>query len=330
MDFQPNPLLSTTFQAGLHPCRSRPLFKKIKNTLKEDAKNTPQRELLTLEEASHRNKKIQCPKETAVYSEVNGEKHYIHGNEIGNYILTQAPQQQAVPTFWKICLDNSQLIVDLTNHDLEFVDEYSPNKAGKTITHGKISITCLEVENDLKSQTAIYKLKITEADTGKEKVIHRLNYYGWQDGSQTAPQTLSKLIEKVDSLSGDQKVIVHCRIGVGRTGTFVTAREINKLIETKKIFDPDSLINETCRIILAGRQARNRLFVQNGKQLHSIFEFGRWRMEGDQSEQEWTPGIPSTDFLSPPPVSTPRDESICSEATGVLSQQNCNSTSSVP
>jgi len=310
-----------------YPSLSRPLFNELQNRLETSTAALPESLPLTASEASRRHKYIQCPRETAVFTKADGNKHYLHGNTFNNYILTQAPTEEAFPTFWKICFEQSQLIVDLTNHGFEFVDEYLTEKG---YNDEKIAVTILDKKNDTGSQTTIYKLKITDKATNKEKTIHRINYYGWQDNRPATPQALSKLIEKVDNLAGEEKVIIHCRIGVGRTGTFVTAREIDKLIKEKKIFDPNSLIDETLKIVLAGRQARNPLFVQNEDQLHSIFEFGRWKLEGDQTEQDCTPGTLSTDFLSLPPASTPRDASMCSDATEVFSQQKSNSTSVVP
>jgi len=294
MDFQPQIPYDFPISTKQYPHHNEPLFTTIASYLKALTERIPPREPLSKEQASHRSYKILCPEETAVFTEINGEKHYIHGNVIGDYILMQAPLKKDFLTFWKICMDHSNLIVDLTCHEFEPIDDYHTEEIGlSTEPQEDITVTCLNIEEDAYGESTLYTLKLTEKSTGKEKIIYRINFDMWLDTLAIPPDKLSRLIQIVNSYAGKEKIIIHCRIGVGRTGTFVTAREVDKLITTGKIFDPHSLTNQTLNIILAGRQARNRRFVQNSKQLRSIFEFAQWKIENSQKPQEKT----SSNFL---------------------------------
>ena len=119
-------------------------------------------------------------------------------------------------------------------------------------------------ENDENSES-FYKIrsfKVTNLETDETRVVNHYHTHCWPDfgvpnekwfGSFNAlVDTVIAEKESLDLACGKTKqpspVVVHCRAGVGRTGTFISILELKNLIKIyQKEYQPLSKIAETDR-----------------------------------------------------------------------------------
>lgn len=241
------------------------------STAEQFKKEPPQ--YITHTQETHRFKGIECPLNTAVLAKVNGQTSYLHANRFRDYILTQSPIPTSTELFWSMCLKNSRLIVDLSNHEREHLDSYCPEEPFDVKTYGDFEITCVDKKWDAEAEIFLYKLVVWNKRSGKSKIVHRLNFPSWRARTGVDSFYYSKLIDCIDTYAGNEVVVVHCGAGVGRTGTLVTAREIHRLIANCGGKTDDYYRGKMQGVILAGRIARHPRFVESTDQIISLFHF---------------------------------------------------------
>lgn len=117
--------------------------------------------------------------------------------------------------------------------------------------------------------TNIYTLAITKnssdtSDTTKMLAIHVTN---WSDRSAGHGAMALKKLASYFDVCGD-KILVHCKGGVGRTGTLIVAKMM--LDESKKggIVDYEKVLDFVAQV----RKQRNTMMVQTEEQLKVLFE----------------------------------------------------------
>ena len=106
--------------------------------------------------------------------------------------------------------------------------------------------------------------------------IYRINYYDWADLGETSIYNLSNLITIIQRylLLYGGIPIVHCRVGVGRTGTLLTSMAIGNLFRKGKIINLADLVHAIHETILQGRVQRGTGFMQTEGQLQIVLEYG--------------------------------------------------------
>lgn len=127
-------------------------------------------------------------------------------------------------------------------------------------------------------KTVRYNYQVEDRETGNKKNVSRFNFEGWRDYGGTSVDKLKELVEYVDSTIKDFPKgtipIVHCLAGVGRSGTFATARTLVHLAKDGKL-NNDNFREILFKIILKGREQRGPLFVQRCSQLQTLIELGK-------------------------------------------------------
>ncbi len=252
--------------------------------------------LVTKSECDHRFDDVMCPAETIVKVEIaKGEgPQKLHANRVQmsdgkSYIATQSPPTpKAQELYWKMAMEHSSQIVDLTNKNDQLQTRSYPNLAstypqnlGDTTIFGSMTVTCIEQKQE--GSFNFSKYRVTDGQ-GTTKNIERLNYQEWQDFSGTSAEDLKRLIAHADKMQGQraEPLVVHCRAGVGRTGTFITARTLS---HQSNRLNADNFMESTNKIILSGRQQRGPLFVQSEKQLMTLVAFGNELMQSKVSQE---------------------------------------------
>lgn len=155
---------------------------------------------------------------------------YIHSGHY-TYLAAQAPISKTASSFWQMVLSHHcPLILTLANPS-EF-PQYWPN-SGERLQVGEYIITGLETETlvvhedkDLIVRRAFKVTHPTHCWT-----IQQLHFISWPDGGVTQAYYLHRYIAFIEALApkeGHYYTTIHCLGGIGRTGTVMAAREINR------------------------------------------------------------------------------------------------------
>ncbi|NGX43134.1 MAG: Tyrosine-protein phosphatase YopH [Chlamydiae bacterium] len=248
---------------------------------------------------------ISCPRETAVEVFVEGCPKYLHANfvdlrptdfpaetqsllgdkAITSHIATQAPKDGTYESFWKAALENTNVIVDLTNTGdrSKGVREYFPcNVAGGTPEVGErkfgdITVTCVQ-RKELKNNVTVFQYHVNDNTTGEGREITRIHYLGWPDRGVADIEHLEYLRAVEEHISGKyhepRPSFVHCRAGVGRTGAYITSSALREMAKNR-VLTADNQFEVINSLILQGREARGKVFVQTHQQLHMIRAFSQ-------------------------------------------------------
>lgn len=241
---------------------------------RETKKLTDAIETMPYNYREHRFDDVFCPVHTAVdyaKSESGNATFYIHANRVKlpngkTFIAAQVNLQHN--KFWKAALLHTDLIVDLTNG--REIKAYYPSLE-ETLVENDVTIFCSKQEN-VDDKFIISTYTVSKEDQSKE--IKRIHYTAWADFSATGVEDVLKLIAIVDRHMTNETVpMVHCRAGVGRTGTFITAYN---LVHRKKenSYEGEKTVKE---LILAGRVARGPLYVQSKAQLTLLLEIAAYK-----------------------------------------------------
>lgn len=227
---------------------------------------------------------ILCPERTRVQIQGKTEDLYLHANHVDlegvHLILTQYPYPEQIPLFWQASKE-ACLILDLTNEkdmkrglvpyapklndDLQFEDE---RRRVRCLSQRKV--------NGINAELCTYSFEEIDS-TSDMPVITRLHYENWEDHEGITEDDLDRLLAILAEYQKDSTIpiMVHCRAGVGRSGTVSVAYAISQLIKQNKA-DVSNLSHYIYHLILEGRRQRGECFVQTVDQLKAIWKWG-WR-----------------------------------------------------
>ena len=227
------------------------------------------------------------PKSTAVVLPNSGEQKVLNANfvqltnETSRVIATQSPREPAQANFWLAAFHHdSPAVVDLTQEQEipKRASRYYPTRVGESKTFissesgEQIEVTLSETK---KLADNIHQHSYAVTCNGVTKNINRLHYTGWVYHNKVLPDELYGLVETVNGVVGNQNdkpIVVHCSAGIGRTGTFTTARALLARYSNKQ-----STLQERKDALLAmvkqGRLQRSAQFVQKPEQYHLLQEF---------------------------------------------------------
>lgn len=202
---------------------------------------------------------------------------YLHANYVSLADMTCIAMQYPlhVSLFWMLCHPHA-LVVDLTNQgDMQKgLVPYVPLSKGEAFTKEGMTLHCTD-EKALTFNATQYCYSIHNGE--KTFDVTRLHYTGWDD-HKGLDDRLSELNEIVDLIEEaaikNQQIIVHCRAGVGRTGTVLVAAALKRLIRQGRV-DHVHLHSTIGKLILEARRQRGRECVQTFAQYRTIWESGQ-------------------------------------------------------
>lgn len=225
---------------------------------------------------------ISCPKDTCVSVAGSSELLYLHANHVHfdelHLIISQYPLKSQIPLFWRAS-EKACLIIDLTNDkDMQKgLSPYAP-RLGKNWSDHEMVVDCTEKRALYGTKAHLYTYQVKGLDSSTCGFhITRLHYEGWNDFDGINEDDLDFIIRifKQYQKNPAKPIIIHCRAGVGRSGTISVSYAIALLIEQGKV-DASNLMDHICRLILEGRGQRGAGFVQTPEQLQSIWKWS-WK-----------------------------------------------------
>lgn len=194
------------------------------------------------------------------------------------FIAAQYPQEpqkdpSARELFWRSAFQHGS-IIDLTQLSEPGITPYYPTAEGQPIVYGSMHIVCQTItQRSADLYESLYFVTDYEQDPRQHKEVKRFHYFDWRDHAQASLPMLCNLINILENQPFEQTCI-HCRAGVGRTGTLITAYYLKKQIERGDVTYlnlGEVLISLVCDL----RMQRGPLFVQKPTQLNQLLEYGR-------------------------------------------------------
>ncbi len=229
---------------------------------------------------------IGCEGSTAITGGGKGLHANLVGGGLGNrrFIATQAPlvneSTNQTETFWKAMLENSNTIVDLTTEDdksaaraNQTVTEYYPTSVGQTMEFGSCKVTLKSSVKSADTGTA-HTYVVQDKNGGPAKEITRVHYPDWVDHGSVDVNQLDKLVNMLSSSYTSDKTCIHCRAGVGRTGTLTAAYYLKEKVASGEIH-AGNLEEKLLHTVLVLRSQRDNKFVQTKDQLDMLRGYGK-------------------------------------------------------
>lgn len=176
------------------------------------------------------------------------EHDYINANYIlGSYIATQQPKGSTINDFWKMIYQtNSCLIVNLCGNN-NYLPLKGFDKYGSEL-YGEIFVTFKEIK---KNDRIVIRHVILNMVDGDTKELYHVTYLEWPDHGVPDEDEFLKSFDEFSfmdcfSTTGLKSgpMVVHCRAGVGRTGTFIMIHYILKMVNFGKYIDPIAVVKE--------------------------------------------------------------------------------------
>jgi len=223
---------------------------------------------------------VPAPENGKITVTLAGETQALHANHVktpeGNFIAAQVPGTRH-DLFWKAAVDEASVIVDVS-HPRD-IPPYYPTGVGETYAISEhVSVTLNESTLD-ESDPNLVISKYTVKIDGKDHEMTRIHYQAWEDHSSTGTQALKNIVNVMNRIKGtsDKPPLIHCRAGVGRTGTVITTARILMQKATGK-FDTNNPQQSINKMVVEGRVARGGgeglAFVQKPSQYRTILEVG--------------------------------------------------------
>lgn len=225
---------------------------------------------------TQRQKDVRYPVSTllSVAKEV-GVKEAIPANRVSEEIIaSQYPlvSNGSAELILRAACENNAVIFDLTQQGEIFPsDIYYPENLGETIEIGENKETSIFITYVKNEEDGAKVYEVRDSLTGKTHSLRRFQSEDWKDREAPSCEILKALVAQMEKYPGQQK-LVHCRAGVGRTGTLLGCYLLAQKIARGEI-DVAHMESEVIRTISRIRQTRGPSCVQNEDQLKAVLEF---------------------------------------------------------
>ncbi|KAI0990696.1 hypothetical protein GJ496_009227 [Pomphorhynchus laevis] len=190
----------------------------------------------------------------------NCQASFINANFVGykpanrSYILTQGPLSNTISHFWNMVWQENVRSIIMLNKLVEKSHSKCFQYFPMECTMEKILIDDLTEEDtaimplndidmtvELQSETNYdsfvkRNLKILKSNTGEIRDIHHYNYTDWPDfGEPSCPENFLRFLSILRSQHVfEHSPVIHCSVGIGRSGTFAYVDIVLTLLAASK------------------------------------------------------------------------------------------------
>lgn len=199
---------------------------------------------------------------------VNASYINIDGTKYKNkWIASDSPNCFAILHFWKLIWNyNVQIIVTLTKFESNKAEKYfNVNEFNKNEQLDDINFTFINEKRDRDIIITTLELNINE----EKKIVTHIQLVTWPDRDVISKELLYTLLKIVNSFDTNNKILVHCSAGIGRTGTFIAA--YISIYEQPKKHILDIVKNmRNCRCLMVQTLNQYKLIYATKKYSHSL------------------------------------------------------------
>jgi protein tyrosine phosphatase len=226
---------------------------------------------------------LACIERTCAFKTKNS---YLHANYLKLFdycgVASQYPlTKTSLELFVEFCATSKvSRILNLTNPDepinidsknqVQYAKVYFPTEPHPSLKIGDYTITLNETKQ-INNGFVQYNYTIQGANTKKSLTYY--HYTNWIDQSDINVSELASILDTIGSSNIDDVLLTHCKMGLGRTGTIITAQVLKQRIEERMI-NKENLLDELDKIILYLRRQRGPGFVQKDNQYILLAEYG--------------------------------------------------------
>ena len=239
---------------------------------------------------------ILCPTKSAVHIPFDGEIKPLHANYVtNNYIATQAPKTpeadaNSIPAFYfMIWHTQSNTVINLTNttdakKSMDLAFTYWPQgTAEHSLAEQSIKVQT-DKEEAFDSFTIIHlTLSVPQQGSRKVKLFHFTSWPDFEAPKDDQLDQFLKFSQKVLDHKSNKPTIVHCRAGIGRTGTMITFLRLKEKILSGQC-NHDQLNDVVAKLIFDGRKTRGKTFVETENQIKLLLSLGHQEITNKSSQ----------------------------------------------
>nr|XP_034322333.1 receptor-type tyrosine-protein phosphatase alpha-like [Crassostrea gigas] len=170
-------------------------------------------------------------------SSTNGD--YINADFIKNtngdtaYIASQGPKPKTVGDFWQMVWQENVFVIamvtNLKEGDKKKCQRYWPLAEENEMLVGTFSIQLFSEKTYANFE--VHHLKVTNKKIQEIRQITHLQYTSWPDHDSPSPLELLeyyRYVSRAMQQHPEQKLLVHCSAGIGRTGTFIALDALHR------------------------------------------------------------------------------------------------------
>lgn len=228
---------------------------------------------------------IVCPSDTAVKYEGKPYVHYLYNiaNVIGHgvsarmFVASMEPSEYKtdfVPFWRSVIKESAGVVIDLRMERAAH-DYVSPPYAYK----GEVDVKRKAAEDDVQVYTVVDKAtQESERKLQESQEVRRFHFKAWPDHGVVSVKDLSVLVDRMEGffarMDAKRKIWVHCRAGVGRTGTLITAFYLKEKIKAGDI-TRDNLNGKLVDLVFTLRKQRANIFVQRVEQFELLLDYAQ-------------------------------------------------------
>ena len=158
------------------------------------------------------------------------------------YVCTQAPLPSEVGRFWQMVWELELYVIIMLVEQKEFGMRRTPPywdesdnpdlKPEEQMDFGGFSV--MMMEENKKPKITMRGIYLTNKATGESRQILQFNYKEWS--GTCIPKSLPDLCNFIDYIRervGAKEILVHCSVGIGRTGSFCLVDILSKLVKNR-------------------------------------------------------------------------------------------------